>query len=67
MLAEGVLEYAVVSGLVMEQSGQGSLWSCFATVYHEKRYTKKCEFNCKQLLMYLFIVALHTFIANYEN
>ncbi len=27
MLAEGVLEYAVVSGLVMEQSGQGSLIS----------------------------------------
>lgn len=28
MLAEGVLEYAVVSGLViLEQSGQGSLFS----------------------------------------
>ncbi len=27
MLAEGVLEYAVVSGLVMEQSGQGSSFS----------------------------------------
>ncbi len=27
MLGEGVLEYAVVSGLVMEHSGQGSLIS----------------------------------------
>ncbi len=27
MLAEGVLEYAVVSDLVMEQSGQRSLFS----------------------------------------
>ncbi len=27
MLAEGVLEYAVISGLVMEQSGQGSSFS----------------------------------------
>ncbi len=36
-------------------------------MYHEKRYTNKCELNCKQLLMYLFIVALYTFIANYET
>ncbi len=27
MLAEGVLEYAVISGLVMAQSGQGSSFS----------------------------------------
>ncbi len=43
------------------------LWSCFATEYHEKCYINKCELNCKQLLIHLFIVALYTFIANYEN
>ncbi len=29
-------------------------------MYHDKRYTNKCELNRKQLLMNLYIVALYT-------
>ncbi len=32
-------------------------------MYHEKRYTNKCELKCKQLLIYLFIVELYAFIV----
>ncbi len=100
MLAEGVLESAVVSGLVMEQSGQGSSFSgLLASPLCSCLYRRlTCAVNTKrnyciveffifyeaalqqciiatvyqmsielQTIIYLFIVALYTFIAKSEN
>ncbi len=47
MLAEGVLESAVVSGLVMEQSGQGSSFSVFFGVPPVFLFVSEIDLCCK--------------------